>query len=351
MNAQLFVSEPEIDNPDEYATSLMICQETIKNYKCGYCNKMGHKIQQCQDPNIIIMESECKKQYIFNYLVIKCFRVPIHINHSACFKIFAQFMSKKSHGEIKAILYYILKSTQLTININDKNECINHIIVTYYHTYIYSDIIHMFSQMDTSSFISILFEYNQKYPNFTLLLRKYNFIYRHLSNKFNVKVTNNINNLPEINECHICYELIPKNNMVVMKCDHSICFICLLNYFKSISSANEPLCSYCRTPITEIDIENNKLYQYISDNHILYPYIAQESQLELIPIEIPLELSQPELHQLQRIYQPNIYINHFRVTINILLFIYKYNRIIYIGLVMYMFYYILYKPLISYPIS
>ena len=89
-----------------------------------------------------------------------------------------------------------------------------------------------------------------------------------------------MNQIRDVDEYHstetpICLEIKTVHNVLYMNCHHPICYICLLQYFNSLSSPtvanNTPKCCTCRTPITTMYTCHHVKYNYINDKHILNP--------------------------------------------------------------------------------
>jgi hypothetical protein len=59
--------------------------------------------------------------------------------------------------------------------------------------------------------------------------------------------------------CPICYEHIPKNEQIRLKCNHTLCNTCMSTLLTS-SLHNPPQCVLCRSPICEIYTSSKIIY-------------------------------------------------------------------------------------------
>lgn len=85
-------------------------------------------------------------------------------------------------------------------------------------------------------------------------------------------------------DCPICYDLIPKKEMITTNCEHDYCGTCLTNYFDSLSATKAPSCPLCREPITQLQFKSEILFNDIREKYI--DLVAVEARaVEAVAVE------------------------------------------------------------------
>lgn len=69
---------------------------------------------------------------------------------------------------------------------------------------------------------------------------------------------NSYDNLRET-ECTICYETTSQNNMVILNCNHSFCYKCIIESNKNKDRNNDLCCAICRVKIINIQCNDTHI--------------------------------------------------------------------------------------------
>jgi len=69
-------------------------------------------------------------------------------------------------------------------------------------------------------------------------------------------------------DCPICYDSIPKKEMIITNCEHDYCGTCLTNYFGSLAVTKLPSCPLCREQITQLQFKSEILFNDIREKYI-----------------------------------------------------------------------------------
>ena len=66
-------------------------------------------------------------------------------------------------------------------------------------------------------------------------------------------------------DCNICYETFNVTNFVKLNCGHDFCKDCIKKTLRLCSLAKEPICAFCRAPISQITYKNEEVLTEFSD--------------------------------------------------------------------------------------
>jgi len=324
---------------DEHASALTLCQENIKKYKCGFCNIRGHKINHCSDARLDILYQDLVSRFIFNYLLMDVREVipfQLHVNNLIVFQNTIDYANTMTHIELKAIIYYMSKTTNIHANISHKRTCIEYLIhlcnAKYFSRGILNDmVIDLLKSWEKSHIDQILSEYKRDFPEDSELMHTVINYYRPPPRKFGFTIRQCA--APnDSDECHICFDTVPKCDMIYMNCNHTMCMTCMSGYFASILKSHcDPICSYCRCIMTNLHTNNADHFQYILDCHVIDNTVHDiESSTDIIQ---PVPLGVTPVHNRFATYP----INTFRVAVMTGMFIIKHNRTIYMIVIVMLF--------------
>ena len=95
-------------------------------------------------------------------------------------------------------------------------------------------------------------------------------------------------------DCPICYDSIPKKDMITTNCEHDYCGICLTNYFDSLAVTKVPSCPLCRKQITQLQFKNEILFNDIREKYIdLVAARAVEAVEAAVEVAVEVDAEEP----------------------------------------------------------
>lgn len=267
--------------------------------KCGYCGNRGHNIVHCRDATLQEFDRHIMNAYAF-------YKLAFTDTSETFIRFMSSYIESEPLPKIKAY-YYSLNIKPITfntetnqfqrtnINVNSKIDITCEIVFYFTSNY--------YSEYTTTELTQILYDLPEDTKDELILIVKDTMeAYRNNVDfdsicqrvhatigrikpsllKFDIELRymtdmNQIRDVDEYHstECPICLEIKTVHNVLYMNCHHPICYICLLQYFNSLSSPtvanNTPKCCTCRTPITTMYTCHHVKYNYINDKHILNP--------------------------------------------------------------------------------
>lgn len=222
--------------------------------KCGFCERYGHHVLTCNDPQLNVMEDmlfhekenlssdltdEERKLALENFILRKT-HISVHnLNRWRCFAIRKCMYNNNyiDHSSvwIKKIVDYVFSNERpITQSIIGDTEFIG------------------FDENDAVSYlIDNLIQINNNYNN-----------QRNCYNqKFDIKMDyrDTQNEETKTHECGICYEEKNENKFVKLDCEHKFCGSCFENILKSDCCHGTISCSMCRNPVKNIGVKDETI--------------------------------------------------------------------------------------------
>jgi hypothetical protein len=236
--------------------------------KCSYCKKVGHKINSCNNIEIIKkINDEIVERTIFSRMVIPYISIAKkYLRLCLC-----------SYTEINLLmLCYYAKIKKYSTEYK-KSSYIN-LLVEYYYQKLNQELntlTHMLSVISDENYEKYTNEIlnNSVSLNLTFeieeMIINYVYKYRPPQRKFNIQVVTNPNPPTSINnDCPICYETHSPSEIIRTDCSHNYCKDCLTSYFKSLNNKNTPpVCACCRKVIVTLEIRNKKSREEIQKKY------------------------------------------------------------------------------------
>jgi hypothetical protein len=236
--------------------------------KCSYCNKPGHKINNCNNiERIKKINDDIVERTIFSHMTIPYISiVKKYLRMCLCglseinllmlcyytkIKKYSTEYKKSSYINL-LVEYYCQKLNQ---NLNTLTQLLNTISDENYEKY--TDEI-----LNNSVSLNLNFELEEMIVNKV-------YTYRPPQRKFNIQLVTN-SHLPTStnNECPICYETYPSAEIIRTDCSHNYCKDCLISYFKSLNNNNTtPSCACCRKTIITLEIRDKKTREEIQKKY------------------------------------------------------------------------------------
>lgn len=243
-----------------------------KKPKCSYCNKMGHKINKCNNnERIKKINDEIVERTVFSRVIMQPYPYT-----SLARRYLRLYLCGHSEMSLLMLCYYT--NTKKYTTEYKKSSYIN-LLVEYYYQQLNKD-----SNTLTRMLNAITDENYEKYTNEILnnsvslnltfeleeMVLYYVYFYRPPQRKFNIQLVTNINtnNTNTKIECPICYETIPNSQIIRTDCGHNYCKECLIKYFKSLNGSNAPpTCACCRKVMMMLEIKNKKMRDEIQKKY------------------------------------------------------------------------------------
>ena len=236
--------------------------------KCSYCNKPGHKINNCNNiERIKKINDEIVERTIFSRMVIR--------NHFIAKKYLRLYLC--SHSEINLLmLCYYTKLKKYSTEYKKSSYII--LLVDYYYEKLNQNLNTLTFMLNTISDENYV-KYTDEILNNSVSLNLdfeveemilvYAYKYRPPQRKFNIQlVTNPHPPTYTNNECPICYETYPPDEIIRTDCSHNYCKECLTSYFKSLNNNNRPpTCACCRKTIITLEIRDKKTQEEIQKKY------------------------------------------------------------------------------------
>lgn len=231
----------------------------MKSKTCSYCNEIGHSINNCKHQSIDILQQKiktdcvihlyCITSFDFNFLLHKLkllsipeLRVLYYKNNFSC-----KLSNKPSKLELEQYIHSLITYYSFT------NK--DYIYIPYCdnnHIWKYANEIYNLTKLKTPLYI---------YKDIIKISprpRLYNINCNLICNQI-IPFKNDDNN------CSICFDLILKNGMCTLNCNHSFCANCINNYlFVSYKNRKNVNCPLCRKDILSININDYYSYIYIN---------------------------------------------------------------------------------------
>lgn len=257
--------------------------------KCSYCNKPGHKINNCNHSAIKQLNHNLVERTIFSHMVIPYISMAKkYLRLCLC-----------SHSELNLLmLCYYTKIKKYSTEYK-KSSYIN-LLVEYYYQKLNQDLntlTFMLATISDENYAKYTDEIlnNSVSLNLTFEIEEtilnYVYTYRPPQRKFNIQVVSNPHppiSKPSNIECPICYETYSPSKIIQTGCCHYYCKDCLISYFKSLNhNDHSPSCACCRKTITVLEIRNKKTREEIKNK---YCYVQLPPPPEPTP---PVEPARP----------------------------------------------------------
>ena len=277
--------------------------------KCSYCNKPGHKINNCNHSAIKQLNHDVVERTVFSHMVIPYISVAKkYLRLYLC-----------SHSELNLLmLCYYTKIKKYSTEYK-KSSYINLLVEYYYQklnqslntlTFMLSTISDDNYEKYTDEILNNSVSLSLTYEIEEMILN-YVYKYRPPQRKFNIQVvtthpqqhstckTNNI-------DCPICYETFASTEIIRTGCNHNYCKSCLISYFKSLNHNNHsPSCACCREIIIKLEIRNKKTRDEIQTKYCHPPLppppqAARPPEPAIPPLQAP-----PPQNQQNNTYAPS----------------------------------------------
>jgi len=224
--------------------------------KCSFCERYGHDVLTCNDPQLNLMEDVLfqEKENIFMNVNLTCedrksemerfiyrkSQVSIHsLNRWRCFATrkcgYNNNYVDHSNIWIKKIVDYVFNNERPIIESIFNSEFI------------------AFDENDAVSYlIDNLIQFNNNHNN----LRNC-----HDQQKFYIKMNYIIPTCDEnaTYECGICYEEKKEKSFITLECNHKFCSECFTNILKSKPSYSMISCCICRNEVKNICVKDETI--------------------------------------------------------------------------------------------
>jgi hypothetical protein len=237
--------------------------------KCSYCNKPGHKINNCNNTERIKKINDgIVERTIFSLMVIPY--------NSIVKKYLRLCLCGLSETKLLMLCYYTKTKKYST---QDKKSSYINLLVDYYYEKLdqnLNTLIFMLSVISDENYEKYTDEILNNSVSLNLTFETEEMIvntaykYRPPQRKFNIQLVTNPQHSQTDNndDCPICYETYPNAELIRTDCGHNYCKDCLTSYFKSLNNNNNsPTCACCRKVITTLEIRNKKTCEEIQKKY------------------------------------------------------------------------------------
>ena len=255
---------------------------------CVFCDNTGHRIHQCSDPRIDVLDYQTKK-----YAAIQIF-----------FSTFAaDFLEKKlsfyTIPEVRVLGYKHNISNRISMRPSRPRyyEYIKELMEYYINGLSHEDVVTILNTIPISSKIQMATELKEIYSANGISKRK--IVWDMISvmetnRRFAIRFSNEEcdeivssdgsedSSIDGESECPICHDKSHESTQVFMNCGHSVCAICFFEYLHSMDKSYEvqPCCCLCRTLIRDVTIKNEELV-YLFTNRWNADINSEESSQQL----------------------------------------------------------------------
>ena len=233
----------------------------MKTTLCSYCNKDGHYINNCKDPNIRILHKNIQKDAI----------IHLYCLYKLDFNFLLYKLNLLTIPELRVLIYwnglnYKLPNKPNKKILQDYIDFLIHHYTSHCKNYIYIPYIDNQTLWNYATYINRL-------TNKNTVLSVYKDIVQ-ISPRpcwFNINVNLVYNEIiPDKNidnNCSICFESIFNYGICTMNCNHSFCSNCVKQYLSSLYTSTydghiQPTCPLCRTLISSISMNEYLSYTY-----------------------------------------------------------------------------------------
>jgi hypothetical protein len=233
---------------------------------CSFCRIAGHTITTCNDNRLINFEDRCVDK-----------KIEFEHQENSLYK-FKQWILQTYLEEQLLVKSFAIRNCGCRLRSNVQ-ECIDRIT-----NYFYPDVIAIGVEADADfipfgqpaedevnqqgrlisalmglMMLEIYDERRAQLINDIILNR--NIIDTERYRKFDIEsiVIIEEDNIEEIIECGICYDVMERNKFVKLNCGHEFCKDCLKQTFIKCSYGKNTCCSYCRAEIKKIVSRNNQV--------------------------------------------------------------------------------------------
>ena len=280
-------------------TILLVPKTPTNKTKCSYCNKSGHKINNCNHPIIKQLNNNVVERTIFSHMVIPYISVAK--------KYLRLYLCSLSEISLLILCYYT--KTKKYSTEYKKSSYVN-LLVEYYYQKLNQDLntlTHMLGTISDENYEKYTDEILNNSGTLCLTfgveetILNYVYKYRPPQRKFDIQVvtTNRQYSTPITNnDCPICYETFSPFGIIHTGCGHNYCKDCLISYFKSLNNNDHsPTCACCRKTIIMLEIKNKKTREEIKNKYCYVqlpppPEPARPSEPATPPVQAPPQQDQ-----------------------------------------------------------
>jgi hypothetical protein len=273
--------------------------------KCGFCKLSGHTISSCQDPSIIQLKADAQNAGDFCVAYGSLRYLKAWLNQCTIPKLRILLGSTPEISEANTLkeqycielikLYYTDRLTEPGIKERLKEQLPQEIVSNIRETIIewtnlriirmtvrerrhasnIRDEIRIYD-IDTAM-ANIRDQYNRLYQEREDLIYAISERQLEIDNYDKTRSPKKFNIVAKLKEdkdescidCPICFDSIPKKDMITTNCNHDYCGACLTNYFNGLSCTKDPSCPLCREQITQLQFKNKTLFNDIREKYIL----------------------------------------------------------------------------------
>lgn len=242
MNSELLVNEwVSVDHTPERRTRLR---------KCSYCSVEGHKITECNRPEITQLYNYIKRD-LRHGMEREEFMEFLSIVNEPLLRVFAiQYCGVLANSSYEqyfhaiVLHFYDANFVQMQLNLRHRRQV---------------------ERLQQLTRIQVEARLQRDIQNATLEVQP-----SHIRKEYNIVpiiiCTENEAEMEEPKDCTICFETFCKKNTVITNCNHFYCKDCMVSYLKSISATDKkPSCAMCRCDVKTLEIKHPDDYFEISN--------------------------------------------------------------------------------------
>lgn len=223
--------------------------------KCSFCQRYGHDVLTCNDPQLNLMEGMLfdEKEYVMANSVVTEEERKSHIY------IFIYRKTQTSIHSLNRWRSFAIRKCGHQYNYIDHLDIWIKKIVDYIfdneRPLVQSIFNTEFIAFDENDAVSYLMDNLIHYANHHNNINNIN------NNKFNIKIDYTDFGCDEnkICECGICYEEKKETSFIKLDCNHEFCGECFQNILKTNQDRNIISCSLCRNVVKKINVNDQTI--------------------------------------------------------------------------------------------
>ena len=219
--------------------------------KCSFCDRFGHDVLGCNDPQLTLMEDMLfreKENLMADNDMTNADR-KMWMNFFICRK------TQLSIHSLNRWRSFAIRKCGYNNNYADHlNIWIDKIV-----EYVFNNERPLVQSIFNSEFIA--FDENDVVGYLTDNLIQYAYQNNNIDRKINIKIDLNLPSCDEnkVCECGICYEEKKESSFVKLDCSHEFCGECFENVLKLKDPRNPVSCSMCRNVIKKINLKDETI--------------------------------------------------------------------------------------------